>query len=64
MKSQTQNDIDLPESKSLTDELMDCVDRLGSESDDVDPRVWDHLLVYVPTDKLFACINNRKNHDD
>lgn len=34
--------------RSLTDELMDCVDRLGSESDTVDPRVWEHLLVYAP----------------
>ncbi len=33
--------------KSLTDALMDCVDRLGHES--VDPRVWDHLLVYAPS---------------
>jgi hypothetical protein len=32
----------------LTDELMDCVDRLGSEADTVDPRVWQHLLVYAP----------------
>jgi hypothetical protein len=27
---------------------MDCVDRLGSEADTVDPRVWQHLLVYAP----------------
>lgn len=38
--------------RPLTDELMDCVDRLGSEARDVDPRVWDHLLVYVPREKL------------
>lgn len=36
------------QARSLTDELMDCVDRLGSEFDKVDPRVWDHLLVYAP----------------
>jgi hypothetical protein len=36
------------QARSLTDELMDCVDRLGSEADTVDPRVWDHLLVYAP----------------
>jgi hypothetical protein len=34
--------------KSISDELMDCVDRLGSEYDQVDPRVWKHLLVYAP----------------
>jgi hypothetical protein len=34
--------------KSLTDELMDCVDRLGHEADAVDLRVWHHLLVYAP----------------
>lgn len=37
-----------PVARSLTDELMDCVDRLGSEYDEVDPRVWDHLLAYAP----------------
>jgi hypothetical protein len=36
------------QARSLTDELMDCVDRLGSEADTVDPRVWHHLLVYAP----------------
>jgi len=40
--------------KTLSDELMDCVDRLGSEASDVDPRVWDHLLVYAPADKIVA----------
>src|SRR6185437_14006740 len=34
--------------KSISDEMMDLVDRLGSEYDKVDPRAWDHLLVYVP----------------
>jgi hypothetical protein len=34
--------------KSISDELMDCVDRLGSEYDQVDPQVWRHLLVYAP----------------
>lgn len=38
----------LPNARSLTDELMNCVDRLGSEADTVDPRVWDYLLVYAP----------------
>ena len=37
-----------PQARSLTDELMDCVDRLGSEADTIDPRVWQHLLVYAP----------------
>lgn len=39
---------ELPFARSLSDELMDCVDRLGSEYDTVDPRVWDHLMVYAP----------------
>lgn len=34
--------------RPLSDELMDCVDRLGHEADAVDVRVWDHLLVYAP----------------
>ena len=37
----------LSAARSLTDELMDCVDRLGSEYDTVDPRVWEHMLVYA-----------------
>ena len=45
----TDEEIDaLSQAHSLTDELMDCVDRLGSEADTVDPRVWQHLLVYAP----------------
>ena len=45
----TDEEIDaLSQERSLTDELMDCVDRLGSEADTVDPRVWQHLLVYAP----------------
>ena len=45
----TDEEIDaLSQARSLTDELMDCVDRLGSEADTVDPRVWQHLLVYAP----------------
>ncbi|UIY60039.1 hypothetical protein [Burkholderia cepacia] len=34
--------------KSISDEMMDLVDRLGSEYDKVDPRAWRHLLVYAP----------------
>jgi hypothetical protein len=45
-KSETQEQ--WPTARSLTDEMMDCVDRLGSEADQVDPRVWDHLLIYAP----------------
>lgn len=40
--------------RSLSGDLMDCVDRLGSEAETVDPRVWDHLLVYAPKEKLAA----------
>ena len=48
----TDEEIDaLSQAPSLTDELMDCVDRLGSEADTVDPRVWQHLLVYAPKPK-------------
>ena len=41
--------------QSLTDDLMDCVDRLGSEAETVDKRVWDHLRVYVPADSNLPC---------
>ncbi|WP_343618762.1 helix-turn-helix transcriptional regulator [Ralstonia sp.] len=34
--------------KPISDEMMDLVDRLGSESDKVDPRAWEHLLIYAP----------------
>ncbi|WP_260426377.1 hypothetical protein [Burkholderia cepacia] len=37
--------------KSISDEMMDLVDRLGSEWDKVDPRAWRHLLVYAPKPK-------------
>lgn len=42
----------LPRARPLADELMDCVDRLGSEFGSVDPRVWDHLLLYAPNEKI------------
>ncbi|MDR5802176.1 hypothetical protein [Caballeronia sp. LZ001] len=32
----------------ISDAMMDLVDRLGSEAKNVDPRAWDHMLVYVP----------------
>lgn len=38
----------LPRAQSVSDEMMDLVDRLGSEYDEVDPRAWGHLLVYAP----------------
>jgi hypothetical protein len=34
--------------KPISDEMMDLVDRLGSEAAQVDPRAWEHLLVYTP----------------
>lgn len=34
--------------QSVSDDMMDLADRLGSEFDDVDPRAWKHLLVYAP----------------
>lgn len=42
----------MPRARPLSDELMDCVDRLGSEFGSVDPLVWDHLLVYAPNEKV------------
>lgn len=50
----TQNE--LPKARSLTDELMDCVDRLGSEWREVDPRVWDHLRVYMPAQPVAGAV--------
>jgi hypothetical protein len=47
--------------KSITDELMDCVDRLGSEADTVDPRVWNHLLVYAPKQHKALAQHNHVN---
>jgi hypothetical protein len=40
--------IPLKWARSISDEMMDLVDRLGSEAADVDPRAWAHLLVYAP----------------
>lgn len=34
--------------RSISDDIMDVVDRLGSEADAVDPRCWDHLRIYMP----------------
>lgn len=34
--------------KNINDELMDCVDRLGSEHKNVSIRTWNHLLIYAP----------------
>jgi hypothetical protein len=37
-----------PEQESTTDMMMELADRLGELPDDVDPRAWEHLLVYAP----------------
>jgi hypothetical protein len=37
--------------ESITDAIMNLVDRLGSESKQVDLRAWPHLLVYAPQRK-------------
>jgi hypothetical protein len=37
-----------PVARSVTDDLMDLVDRLGSEVDQVDPLAWAHLIAYAP----------------
>jgi hypothetical protein len=34
--------------ESTTDMMMELADRLGELPDDVDPRAWEHLLVYAP----------------
>ena len=34
--------------ESITDAMTDLVDRLGAEAKLVDPRAWEHLLVYAP----------------
>lgn len=44
----TGNGADERTAQSISDEMMDLVDRLGSEYDKVDPRAWDHMLVYAP----------------
>jgi hypothetical protein len=36
-------------SKSISDAMMDLVDRLGHEWKDVDPRAWSRLLIYAPS---------------
>jgi len=43
-----QSDEKYTQEKSISDEMMDLVDRLGSEFDKVDLRAWKHLLVYAP----------------
>lgn len=37
---------------TISQAMMDVVDRLGSEYDQVDPRCWDHMLVYAPKDTI------------
>jgi hypothetical protein len=34
--------------QTISDAMMDLVDRLGSEASEVDPRAWKSLLVYAP----------------
>ena len=40
--------------QSVSDDMMNLADRLGSEYDDVDPRAWKHLLVYAPNESPAA----------
>lgn len=35
---------------TISQAMMDVVDRLGAEYDQVDPRCWDHMLIYAPKD--------------
>jgi len=34
--------------ESTTDMMLELADRLGGLPDDIDPRAWEHLLVYAP----------------
>jgi hypothetical protein len=36
------------QAESITDCMMNLVDRLGSECKEVDPKAWKHLLIYAP----------------
>ncbi len=47
-----QQSCDKRELKSTTDMMMELADRLGELPDDVDPRAWEHLLVYAPKPDL------------
>lgn len=47
-------------SSTVSDDMMDVVDRLGSEHDEADPRAWDHMLIYAPTEKLAARLAARQ----
>ena len=40
------------ELESTADMMMELADRLGELPDDVDPRAWEHLLVYAPKPDL------------
>lgn len=51
-------------SSTVSDDMMDVVDRLGSEHDEVDPRAWDHMLIYAPTEKLAARLTARQPVDE
>lgn len=44
---------------SISDEMMDLADRLGSEWDRVDPRAWAHLMVYAPVGSQWQPIESR-----
>ena len=51
-------------SSTVSEDMMDVVDRLGSEHDEVDPRAWDHMLIYAPTEKLAARLTARQPVDE
>lgn len=40
-----------PKQESTADMMMGLADRLGELPDDVEPRAWEHLLVYAPKRK-------------
>ncbi len=47
-------------SSTVSDDMMDVVDRLGFEYEDVDSRAWDHMLIYAPTEKLVGRLATRQ----
>lgn len=49
-------------SQSVTDDMMNLADRLGSEYDDVDPKAWKHLLVYAPQSAKREPLTDENHH--
>lgn len=56
--------------ESITDAMMNLVDRLGSEWKQVDLRAWQHLLVYAPQQQaepvasIYVSLDGAREFDD